>query len=129
MVILLSLWLSLIMALSPSYTWMVTAGKLTLAVSIPRDRSVASRSRRSTTASEVSPERMAAFSVAIGHSLITVEMDLFLAIKEFRVKLLYIEDPGIASREDDVIDDRLKGQGPCSTRNLIMDKLLQEAAQ
>ena len=117
------------MALSPSYTWMVTAGKLTLAVSIPRYRSVATRSRRSTTASEVSPERMAAFSVAIGHSLITVEMDLFLAIKEFRVKLLYIGDPGKASREDDVIDDRLKSQGPCSTRNLIRDKLLQEAAQ
>ena len=68
-------------------------------------------------------------SVAIGHSLITVEMDLFLAVKEFRVKLLYIGDPGKASREDDVIDDRLKSQGPCSTRNLIRDKLLQEAAQ
>merc|ERR1711973_826065 len=82
-------WLSLVSARSPSYTWMVTAGWLSLyvvkvwvclvgmvvfllmrevitppAVSIPRDRGATSNSRRSETASLVSPVRMAAWTAA-----------------------------------------------------------------
>ena len=99
---------------------------MTLALSIPRDRS-----RRSTKASEgrITGENGGRHSGAIGHSLVRVEMNLFLAVTEVRLKLLYIEDPGKASREDDVIDDSLKSQGPCCTRHLTFAKLLQEAAQ
>merc|ERR1712002_1009661 len=77
------------MALSPSYTWIVTAGWLSEyvvkvwvclvgmvvfllmrlvitppAVSIPRERGATSRMRRSETASLVSPVRMAAWTAA-----------------------------------------------------------------
>merc|ERR1719382_2230092 len=83
------LWLSLVIVLSPSYTWIVTAGWLSLyvvnvwvcfvgmvvfllirevitppAVSIPRERGATSRRRRSETASEVSPVKMAAWTAA-----------------------------------------------------------------
>eukprot|EP00123_Amoebidium_parasiticum_P000991 comp11954_c0_seq1/m.6632 comp11954_c0_seq1/g.6632 ORF comp11954_c0_seq1/g.6632 comp11954_c0_seq1/m.6632 type:complete len:148 (+) comp11954_c0_seq1:869-1312(+) len=81
--------LSLVMARSPSYTWISTPGWLSAyvvkvcvclvgtvvlrlmrgvitppAVSIPRDRGATSSSRRSDTASCLSPERMAAWTAA-----------------------------------------------------------------
>merc|ERR1711936_1135023 len=95
-------WLSLVMALSPSYTWMVTAGwsseyvvkvwvclvgivvflliKLVItppAVSMPRERGATSRRRRSETASDLSPTRIAACTAAPYATASSGLIDLF----------------------------------------------------
>merc|ERR1719284_2234814 len=105
------------MALSPSYTWMVTAGWLSEevvkvwvclvgmvvfllirevitppAVSIPRERGATSRRRRSETASEVSPVKMAAWTAGtVGHGLVRVDrLVQVLAVEEVLQQLLHL---------------------------------------
>merc|ERR1711963_429814 len=75
------------------------------AVSMPRLRGATSRRRRSETASEVSPTRMAACTGTIGNSLVRVDgLVELLAVEEVLKKLLDLGDPGGASHEDDVVD-------------------------